>query len=92
MPLMPVFLWTDTLVFLLIALGLGFAFHVTRHEHLRAPWRRVVRSRIGVATLVVLSAYGLVGLLDTVHFRLKLDQPLAEAGHRTRSQGTRPRC
>lgn len=73
MPLMPVLLWTDALVFLLIGLALGFAFHASRHEHLRDPWRRVVGSRVGVASLVVLSAYGLVGLLDTVHFRLKLD-------------------
>jgi peptide/nickel transport system permease protein len=77
MPLMPVVLWTDALVFLLIALGLIFGLHAARHEHLRAPWRRVVRSRVGVATLVVLSAYGLIGLLDTVHFRLKTDQPAA---------------
>ncbi|AFL72941.1 ABC transporter permease [Thiocystis violascens] len=79
MPLMPVVLWTDALVFLLIALGLIFGLHAARHEHLRAPWRRVVRSRVGVATLVVLSAYGLVGLLDTVHFRLKPDQPSTSA-------------
>ena len=75
MPLMPVVLWTDALVFLLIALGLLFGLHAARHEHLRAPWRRVVQSRVGVAMLVVLSAYGLVGLLDTVHVRLKLDTP-----------------
>ena len=77
MPLMPVVLWTDALVFLLLALGLIFGLHAARHEHLRAPWRRVARSRVGVATLVVLSAYGLIGLLDTVHFRLKTDQPAA---------------
>jgi peptide/nickel transport system permease protein len=76
---MPVVLWADALVFLLLALGLIFGLHAARHEHLRAPWRRVVRSRVGVATLVVLSAYGLIGLLDTVHFRLKLDQPSASA-------------
>ncbi|TCT24052.1 ABC transporter permease [Thiobaca trueperi] len=75
MPLMPVVLWTDALVFLLIALGLLFGLYAARHEHLRAPWRRVVQSRVGVAMLVVLSAYGMVGLLDTVHVRLKLDTP-----------------
>lgn len=75
MPLMPVVLWTDALVFLLIALGLLFGLYAARHEHLRAPWRRVVQSRVGVAMLVVLAAYGLVGLLDTVHVRLKLDTP-----------------
>jgi peptide/nickel transport system permease protein len=72
MPLMPVILWTDALVFLLIALGVGFALYARRHEHLRAPWRRVMGSRVGVASLVILSFYVLVGLLDTVHFRLRL--------------------
>ena len=79
MPLMPVLLWTDALVFLLIALGVAFGLRAARHEHLRAPWRRVVRSRIGAATLVILSAYALVALLDTVHFRLRLDQPAPDA-------------
>lgn len=72
MPLMPVVLWTDALVFLLIGLGVGFALYARRHEHLRAPWRRVLRSSVGIASLVVLSGYVLVGLLDTVHFRLRL--------------------
>ena len=80
MPLMPVVLWTDALVFILLALGVGFALHARRHEHLRAPWRRVLRSRVGMASLVILSAYVLMGLLDTVHFRLRLadQQPGAE--------------
>ncbi|MBK1722315.1 ABC transporter permease [Thiocystis violacea] len=71
MPLIPVVLWTDALVFVLLALGGAFALYASRHEHLRDPWRRVVRSRVGVATLVVLMAYALVGFLDTVHLRLK---------------------
>jgi peptide/nickel transport system permease protein len=75
MPLMPVVLWTDALVFLLIALGLIVTVESARHEHLRAPWRRVASSRVGAATLVILSAYALIGLLDTVHFRLQSDQP-----------------
>ncbi|MBK1718809.1 ABC transporter permease [Thiocystis violacea] len=77
MPLIPVVLWTDALVFILIALVAGFAAHAARHEHLRDPWRRVLRSRVGVATLVVLVAFGLVGLLDTLHVRLKQDPPSA---------------
>ncbi len=82
MPLMPVVLWTDALVFLLVALGLGFALYAARHEHLRAPWRRVAQSRIGVATLMVLGFYVLIGLLDTVHFRPRLEQSDAAAERR----------
>ncbi|MBK1708573.1 MULTISPECIES: ABC transporter permease [Marichromatium] len=72
MPLMPVVLWTDALLYLLLALLGGFAWHAARHEHLRAPWRRVARSRIGVVTLVVLGCYLLVAVLDSVHLRLRL--------------------
>jgi peptide/nickel transport system permease protein len=80
MALMPVVLWTDALVFLLLALAAVFALYARRHEHLRAPWRRVVRSRVGVAALVVLGFYVVVGLLDTFHFRLRLpdQQPGAQ--------------
>ncbi|MGQ9659444.1 MAG: ABC transporter permease [Thermochromatium sp.] len=74
MPLIPVVLWTDALVFLLLAVMALFAVWATHHEHLRAPWRRVVRSPIGVATLVILMAYIAVGLLDSVHLRLRLDR------------------
>ena len=79
MPLMPVILWTDGLVFVLIASGFAVGLYAARHEHLRSPWRHVFASRIGAATIVVLTAYFLVALLDTVHFRLKLDQPGAES-------------
>ncbi len=74
MPVMPVVLWTDALVFLLVVLGIAFGVYASRHEHLRAPWRRVARSRVGVATVVVLSFYVVIGLLDTVHFRLRLPE------------------
>ena len=68
----PVFLWTDILVFLLVAIVLVFAWYARRHEHLRAPWREVVRGRIAVASLVVLAFYTLTGLLDSMHYRKAL--------------------
>ncbi len=68
----PVILWTDALVFLLVAIVVVFAFYARRHEHLRAPWREVVRGRIAVASLVVLAFYTLTGLLDSVHYRKAL--------------------
>jgi peptide/nickel transport system permease protein len=68
----PVILWTDALVFLLVAVVLVFARYARNREHLRAPWRQVVRSRMAVASLVVLSAYTVTGLLDSIHFRAAL--------------------
>lgn len=70
----PVVLWTDSLVYLLVGLVVGFALYARRHEHLRAPWRDVVRSRLGIMSLVVLIAYTAVGLLDSVHYRKALPQ------------------
>ena len=50
---MPVLLWTDILIFLLVAAVTAFALYVRRREHLRAPWRQVGRGRIAMASLVV---------------------------------------
>ncbi|EXJ16539.1 ABC transporter permease [Imhoffiella purpurea] len=79
--MMPVLLWTDALVYLLLVVAILFGIHAARHEHLRTPWRRVIRSRIGVATLVVLAGYASVGLLDTVHFRLQVEHPGADSSY-----------
>lgn len=82
MPLMPVVLWTDALIYLLLGLGIAFGLYAARHEHLRAPWRRVVRSRVGLATLAILGVYVAIGLLDSVHFRLRLADPSPQAERR----------
>ncbi len=73
-----VVLWTDALIFLLFLLALAFGIYASRKEHLRAPWRRVVRSRVGVGTLVVLICYVAIGLLDSIHFHPLL--PESERG------------
>jgi peptide/nickel transport system permease protein len=70
---MPVFLWTDILIFLLVAVVVGFGFHARRQEHLRAPWREVARSRLGMASAVVLGTFVFVGLLDSIHFHPRME-------------------
>ena len=40
--------------FLLLVLALAFGIYASRKPHLRRPWGLVVRSRVGVGTLVVL--------------------------------------
>ncbi|MCG8426838.1 MAG: ABC transporter permease, partial [Chromatiales bacterium] len=67
-----VILSTDFLIFLLVVLIAIFAVYASKKEHLRAPWRHVVRSRVGVATMVILSFYVVIGLLDSVHFHPEL--------------------
>src|SRR5688500_5666244 len=65
----PVVLWTDSLVYLLAAVVVVFAWYVRRHEHLLVPWRRVGHSASGMAALTLLVFFIVIGLLDTVHFR-----------------------
>jgi peptide/nickel transport system permease protein len=75
---MPVVLWTDALVWLLVAIAIVYFWYVRRHEHLAAPWWRVLRSSPGVASLVVLAAFIIVGLTDSLHFRPRLEGKGAE--------------
>jgi peptide/nickel transport system permease protein len=68
----PVILWSDALVFLLLAGGIAMTWYVRRHEHLLLPWRRVGQSDVAMVSLLVLSLFLLVGLLDTLHYRVVL--------------------
>ena len=68
----PVLLWTDALIFLLLITIVVGALYARGKEHLRAPWRQVIRSRMGMAALVVLTAYAAIGLLDSMHYRKAL--------------------
>lgn len=65
----PVILWTDALVYLLVAVIIAFAWYVRRNEHLLAPWRRVGHSTSGMSALTVLVFFIAIGLLDSVHLR-----------------------
>jgi len=70
----PVLLWTDMLLFLLLAGVAFYAWRVRQREHLLQPWRRLMRSRSGMASAVVLLAFMTVGVLDSLHFRLPLER------------------
>ncbi len=68
---MPVLLPTDILFFLMLLGMVGLGFHALRQEHLRRPWRKVARSRSAMISLVILSAYLLIAVLDSI--RLPVD-------------------
>jgi len=78
MPFQPVILWTDALVFLLLGAIAGLVVYVRRHEHLRQPWRRVSQSTSGMVGAVILIVFVLIGLLDSMHFRARLDGQVPE--------------
>ncbi len=71
---MPVILWSDALVFLLLAAGIACAWYVRQREHLLLPWRRVAQSATAMVSLLVVSLFLLVGLLDTLHFQAALSE------------------
>ncbi|TAK72495.1 MAG: ABC transporter permease [Betaproteobacteria bacterium] len=86
MPILPVILWTDALVYLLVATVAGFVWYVRRHEHLRAPWWRVAQTPAAMSALVVLTVFILIGLLDSLHFRLALPAAPAPQADRAASR------
>ena len=63
------FLWTDLLIYcVLLVVGLYIA-HARSKEHLAAPWRKVARRPMAMASAVILCSFLVIGLLDSVHFR-----------------------
>jgi peptide/nickel transport system permease protein len=86
MPFKLEFLWTDALVWLLVAVSLFFAWYVRRQPHLRAPWRRVGQSASGMASLTVLIFFVAVGLLDSIHVRTALPSQQGAAAYSTQAR------
>ena len=72
MPFQIVILWTDWLIFLLVAVIAVTIVYVRGREHLLAPWRRVGRSASGMVGLTVLLMFVTAGLLDSLHYRPRL--------------------
>ena len=68
----PVLLWTDVMIFLLLAVAIAGALWIMQKPHLLLPWQRLFKSRVGMVSLLVLSLFAIVGLLDSLHFRVAL--------------------
>jgi peptide/nickel transport system permease protein len=64
-----VFLWTDLFVFALVAALLIYALHAARSPALRSAWASVGRSASAMSAAVILVFFGIVGVLDSVHYR-----------------------
>lgn len=70
----PVVLWSDLLVLVLVIALVAFFAHMSRNPVARSRWRRVFASPTGMAAFLVILFYILVALLDSLHFRLPLEQ------------------
>jgi peptide/nickel transport system permease protein len=67
-------LWTDALVWLLVAAIAAYFVYVRGQPHLLVPWARVTQSAYGMSALVVLAAFVAIGLLDSLHYRPALER------------------
>jgi peptide/nickel transport system permease protein len=64
-----VLLWTDVVVWLLVAGGLFYAWKVARTPHLAETWRKAFASAPGAAAATVLGLFVLTGIIDSLHYR-----------------------
>jgi peptide/nickel transport system permease protein len=67
-----VFLWTDLVLWLVVAAAIVYVLHVRRDPNLRATWRHVLKSPSAMSAAVLLAAFITVALADSVHFRPRL--------------------
>jgi peptide/nickel transport system permease protein len=73
----PVLLWSDALLFVLIAVIVALTLWARRQEALRAAWGRVAHNGVAMAAATVLAVFVLIGVLDSLHYRARLP---AQAG------------
>jgi len=88
MDFLPVLLWSDLLIWGLVAASLALAWLSARSPLLRSAWRRVGSHRSGMASATVLLVFGAIGLLDSLHYRPALVAPSAESTAAANRQGT----
>ena len=69
-------LWTDVLVWLLVAVFVLLGWRSMRSVQTRRMWQRIFHSSVAMASAVVLLFYLLFALLDSVHF--KVNTPIAK--------------
>ncbi|AEG31626.1 ABC transporter permease [Thiomicrospira cyclica] len=70
--MMWVWLWTDIMVWgLVLALG-AWGWTISRSPQVKTQWLAIFRSKIAMASAIVLLFYLSIALLDSLHFRLAL--------------------
>lgn len=59
---------TDIFILILVAAGVVFIFSARRREYWCAAWQQVRTNNVAMVSLLVLSLYASIALLDSVHF------------------------
>jgi peptide/nickel transport system permease protein len=62
-------LWSDIVVWLLLASLLGFAYLLKQDALLRQRWRLVIQSHIAMASSIILLVFVLIAFADSIHWR-----------------------
>ncbi|HEX2541859.1 MAG TPA: ABC transporter permease [Caldimonas sp.] len=74
-----VFLWTDVVLYAMLALLALYAWRVRTHKNLRANWIKVARDPAALGASIVLLVFALITALDSVHFRRALPNAVGSA-------------
>jgi peptide/nickel transport system permease protein len=61
---------SDWIVYILLFLCLGIFIYLSRYPHFYEPWERTLTSRTGMVAAVILVFYAVVGLMDSIHFKV----------------------
>jgi len=67
-----VFLWTDLVLWLVVAASVAYVVHVRGNPNLRSTWRHVLHDAPAMSAAVVLAVFIVIALLDSVHLRPRL--------------------
>ena len=84
-----VFLATDIALALLLAALALYVWHARRSPDLRATWAPVFRDAAAMSALVMLAAFLLVAVLDSIHFRPQLPPAAGAAADAPAAYATR---
>ncbi|HSV70662.1 MAG TPA: ABC transporter permease [Methylibium sp.] len=74
-----VLLWTDVVIWLLVALLLGYGWLVSRNPVQTATWKRVFRDPAALASSIVIALCLLITLADSLHYRRALTGAAGQA-------------
>lgn len=87
-----VILWTDYFVYLLLFMGLLLFYKIWQNKQARLMWRDILKRPLNVVAMIILLAFSLVGILDSIHLQTKnasivsvLDEALSNHMERTYS-------
>jgi peptide/nickel transport system permease protein len=67
-------LYTDALLFLLLAIGISYLCYARRHVHLIAPWRHLAKSKVAMGSAAILLTYLSFAVVDSIHFQLPIEK------------------